>query len=145
LTTYRRSEVEEAFRHFMAVGESADWNAWADLHTEDGIWVEHHLGTFRGREEIRKGIADVMSQSPPMEFPVEWCLIDGNRLVYYPWQVFKDPEGKGRDYRFGCVSVMEYAGDGLWSFQEDLYNPREAEQVLKRWLADGGKLPGRRS
>jgi hypothetical protein len=25
----------------------------------------------------------------------------------------------------------------------EYYNPREAEQVLKRWLADGGKLPGR--
>jgi ketosteroid isomerase-like protein len=144
LTTFRRSEVEEAFRHFMAVGESADWNTWADLHTEDGIWVEHHLGTFRGREEIRKGIIEVMSQSPEMEFPVEWCLIDGNRLVYYPWQVFKAPPGRDGVYRFGCVSVMEYAGNGLWSFQEDLYNPREAEQVLKRWLADGGKLPGRR-
>ena len=45
----------------MAVGESADWNAWADLHSEDGVWVEHHLGTFRGREEIRKGIVTVMS------------------------------------------------------------------------------------
>jgi hypothetical protein len=54
------------------------------------------------------------------------------------------PPGSSDVYRFGCVSVMEYAGDGLWSFQEDLYNPREAEQVLKRWLADGGKLPGRR-
>jgi hypothetical protein len=64
--------------------------------------------------------------------------------VYYPWQVFKPPAGRDGVYRFGCVSVMEYAGDGLWSFQEDLYNPREAEQVLKRWLADGGKLPGRR-
>jgi hypothetical protein len=40
---------------------------------------------------------------------------------------------------------MEYAGDNLWSFQEDLYNPREAEVVLKRWIADGGKLPGRRA
>ena len=144
MTNFSRTEIEKAFWHFMAVGDSADWNAWADLHSEDGVWVEHHLGTFRGREEIRKGIVSVMSQSPPMEFPVEWVQIEGNRLVYYPWQVFKDPAGKGRDYRFGCVSVMEYAGDGLWSFQEDLYNPREAEQVLKRWLADGGKLPGRR-
>ena len=70
--------------------------------------------------------------------------IEGNRLVYYPWQVFVPPAGSTEVYRFGCVSVMEYAGDNLWSFQEDLYTPREAEQVLKRWLADGGKLPGRR-
>jgi len=145
LPSFSRAEIEKAFKHFMAVGESADWNAWADLHTEDGIWVEHHLGTFRGREEIRKGIVEVMAQSPLMEFPVEWCLIEGNRLVYYPWQVFVPPPGSTEVYRFGCVSVMEYAGDNLWSFQEDLYNPREAEVVLKRWIADGGKLPGRRA
>jgi SnoaL-like protein len=145
VTIFSRAEIEKAFWHFMAVGESADWNAWTDLHSEDGVWVEHHLGTFRGREEIRKGIVSVMSQSPPMEFPVEWLQIEGNRLVYYPWQVFKSPAGReGVVYRFGCVSVMEYAGDNLWSYQEDLYNPREAEQVLKRWIQDGGRLPERR-
>jgi hypothetical protein len=100
LPPFPRAEIEKAFKHFMAVGESADWNAWADLHTEDGIWVEHHLGTFRGREEIRKGIVEVMAQSPPMEFPVEWCLIEGNRLVYYPWQVFVPPAGPHDVYRF---------------------------------------------
>ena len=141
---YPRSEVEQAFHHFMSVGESADWNAWAELNTEDGIWIEHHLGIFRGREEIRKGIVEVMAQSPEMTFPVEWLQIDGNRLVYYPWQVFKAPAGSNEDFRFGCVSVMDYAGDGLWSLQEDIYNPREGEKVLKRWIAAGGKLPGRR-
>ena len=120
----------------MAVGESADWDAWADLHSEDGVWVEHHLGTFRGREEIRKGIVSVMSQSPPMEFPVEWVQIEGIGWSTTRGRCSRILPGKGTAmYRFGCVSVMEYAGDNLWSFQEDLYNPREAEQVLKRWIA----------
>jgi hypothetical protein len=105
------------------------------------VWVEHHLGTFRGREAIRQGIVAVMAQAPPMEFPVAWHVIEGERVVYYPWQVLPDPRGRGDDYRFGCVTVLEYAGDGLWSFQEDLYNPREAEQVVKRWVAAGGRIP----
>jgi hypothetical protein len=29
------------------------------------------------------------------------------------------------------------------SYQEDVYNPREAEEVMKRWVKDGGTLPGR--
>lgn len=139
--SYTRDEVEKAWRHFVTVGDSADWNAWADLHSEDGVWVEHHLGTFRGREEIRKGIVEVMSKAPAMEFPVAWHVIEGNRVVFYPWQVLPDPKRQGRDYRFGCVTILEYAGNGLWSFQEDLYNPREAEGVMKRWVADGGQLP----
>lgn len=135
-----RGEVEEAWRNFVAVGDSGDWNAWADLHSIDGRWVEHHLGTFVGREAIRKAIVDVMKPVPMMEFPVGWHVIEGSRVVYYPWQVMPDPKGRGDDYRFGCVTILEYAGDGLFSYQEDLYNPIEAQQVMKRWIAAGGKL-----
>ena len=140
MSSCSRSEMEEAWRHFIAVGDSGDWNAWADLHSQDGVWVEHHLGTFRGREEIRKGIVDVMRQAPAMEFPVAWHVVDGSRVVFYPWQVFPDPKGGDEIYRFGCVTILDYAGNGLWSYQEDLYNPREGEEVVKRWLAAGGKL-----
>ena len=138
--SHSREEVEAAWRYFVAVGDSGDWNAWADLHSEDGVWVEHAFGTIRGREEIRKVITRVMKPVPMMRFPVEWHVIEGDRVVFYPWQVFPDPQGGDASYRFGCVTILEYAGEGLWSYQEDLYNPREGEQVIKRWLADGGKL-----
>jgi len=137
---YARTEVEAAFQRFVAVGDSGDWNAWADLHTEDGIWEEHHYGTKRGREEIRATIVEVMKAVPMMEFPVAWSMIEANRVVAYIWQVFPDPAGGDAVYRFGNITVLEYAGDGLWSFQEDIYNPREAESVVQAWLAAGGKL-----
>jgi hypothetical protein len=137
---FERSEIEKAWNDFIAAGEADDWNAWADLHTEDGLWVEHHLGTFTGREAIRQAIVEVMKPVPMMTFPVAWHVIEGNRVVFYPWQVFPDPNGGSEVYRFGCVTILDYAGDGLWSYQEDLYNPREAEEVLKRWVAAGGKL-----
>ena len=116
--------------------------AWAELHSEDGEWVEHHLGTFVGREAIRQAILDVMKPVPMMTFPVEWHMIEGNRVVFYPWQVFPDPKGGNEVYRFGCVTIIDYAGNGLWSRQEDIYNPREADEVVKRWLSAGGKLAG---
>lgn len=139
---YPRSEVEDAYQKFISAGDLGDWNAWADLHTADGVWVEHHLGTFVGREAIRKAILDVMKPVPMMLFPVDWHLIEGNRVVFYPWQVFPDPTGGDEVYRFGCVTIIDYAGGGLWSRQEDLYNPREADEVVKSWIAAGGKLAG---
>ena len=87
MTEFGRGEVEAAYRNFVQVGDSGNWSAWADLHSEDGRWVEHHLGTFVGREAIRKAILDVMAPVPMMRFPVEWHVIEGNRVVYYPWQV----------------------------------------------------------
>lgn len=132
--------IESAWRHFVSVGDSGDWSAWADLHTPDCIWVEHHLGTFQGREAIRETILKVMQPVPMMDFPVEWHAIAGNRVVYYPWQVLPDPTGGDEIYRFGCVTILEYAGDGLWSRQEDLYNPTEGQAVFKRWIEAGGRL-----
>jgi uncharacterized protein (TIGR02246 family) len=137
---FDRAEVEKAFQDFVAAGDAGDWNAWADLHTPDGLWVEHHLGTFRGREAIRDAIVAVMKPVPMMEFPVAWQMIEGNRVVAYIWQVFPDPKGGEDVYRFGNITVLEYAGGGQWSFQEDVYNPREAEQVVQAWLAAGGRL-----
>ena len=140
MTVPSRQEVEEAWRHFIAIGHSADWHAWANLHSEEGLWVEHHLGCFEGREAIREAILEVMKPVPMMLFPVEWHVIEGSRVVFYPWQVFPDPKGADDLYRFGCVTILEYAGNGLWSRQEDLYNPREAQQVVERWIEAGGQL-----
>ena len=136
---FTRGEVEEAYQNFVRVGDTGDWNAWTDLHSEDCVWVEHHLGTFTGREEIREAILKVMKPVPMMVFPVEWHAIEGNRVVFYPWQVMPDPAGGNADYRFGCVTILEYAGEGLFSRQEDLYNPREADEVMKRWMKAGGR------
>src|SRR5262245_17128798 len=43
--TFSRDELEDAFRTYWrtgAVGEN--WDAWADLFTEDAEYVEHVLG-----------------------------------------------------------------------------------------------------
>lgn len=140
--TFEHDEVREAYENFLVVGESGDWNAWADLHTVDGVWVEHHLGRFEGREAIRKGITEVMAMAPTtMTFPVEWVVFDGNRVVFYPWQVLPHPTEAGEDFRFGCVTILTYAGDGQFSYQEDLYNPNEGNEVFGHWIAAGGVLP----
>lgn len=144
MTAFSRAEVKAAYDNFVRVGDSGDWDAWADLHTVDGVWVEHHLGTFRGREAIRAAINSVMGSVPrEMYFPVEWVLVDGNRVVYYPWQCMPDPKGGDDVYRFGCVTILEYAGDGQFSYQEDIYNPKEGEEMFRRWVKAGGTMPGR--
>ncbi len=146
MSTFSRAEVETAFHQFIALGdqcaESRDWAPWADVHTEDGLWVEHHLGTHRGREAIRETIIEVMKPVPMMYFPVEWFIIDGNRVASYIWQQMPDPKGGDDTYRFGCITVLDYAGNGLWSLQEDVYNPNEANEMMKAWMAAGGKLVG---
>ncbi len=143
---FDRAEVDAAFHDFIAMGdrcaETGDWNPWADIHSEDGVWLEHHLGEQRGRDDIRRVICEVMKPVPMMYFPLEWYMIDGNRVSSYIWQQMPDPRGGDEIYRFSNVTILEYAGDGLWSFQEDIYNPNDATEMMKKWAAAGGKLAG---
>ena len=71
----------------------------------------------------------VMAPVPMMQFPVEWHVIQGNKVVFYPWQVFPDPSGGDEIYRFGCVTIYEYCGEGLFSRQEDVYTPSRAKKL----------------
>jgi hypothetical protein len=137
---FPRDEIMAAYEGIVAAGAAGDWDRWADLHTVDGIWNEHNYGVIEGREAIRSKIVELMAAVPMMTFPVEWVVIEGNRVVYYPWQVLPDPAGGDEVYRFGCVTILEYAGDGQFSYQEDMYNPRDGEEVFGRWLAAGGQL-----
>ena len=33
-------------------GRTGDWRPWAEMFTEDAQYIEHHYGTFDGREAI---------------------------------------------------------------------------------------------
>lgn len=136
MTTFDRAEVEREFHKYVERGKANDWSAWADQFTEDARYIEHEMGTFRGREQIREWITATMSSVSGMSFPVDWYVIDGNRVIMYCWNVFEPLEGMTGDYRFPVVTILEYAGNGLWSLEEDIYNGKEAEQVLARFLED---------
>ena len=55
-------------------------------------------------------------------------------------QQLPDPDGGDEGYRFGCITIIEYAGNNQWSYQEDIYNPEEGKQMIQGWLAAGGKM-----
>ena len=65
---WSRAELEEAFERYqraaLEAGVSGDWNAWADLFTEDATYVEHLYGIMGGREAIRRWITKTTSTTP---------------------------------------------------------------------------------
>jgi len=52
------------------------------------------------------------------------------------------PSGQGDEFKFKTVSVLHYAGDGLWSYEEDIYNAKEAERVVTDYLEALAALEG---
>jgi ketosteroid isomerase-like protein len=142
---FDREEIEREFTRYRERGSIAvatgDWDQWADQFTDDARYLEHHYGRFDGQQEIRDWINGVMQPFPTMEFPVTWYSIDGNRISALIPNVLPDPAGGDRTYGFDVNVILHYAGDGRWSYEEDVYNPKEAERVIGQWLGAGGKIP----
>jgi hypothetical protein len=77
---FTRAEIEQAVQNYTTVVEgcsaSGDWRPFADLFTEDVVYIEHHYGVFHGREAVRDWIVAVMAPFPHMRFPSGWTAYD---------------------------------------------------------------------
>jgi hypothetical protein len=141
-------ELKEAFEGYDQVrircSETGDWSQFADLFVEDAHYIEHAYGEMQGREAIREWIAKVMAPFPHMQFPQNWVVFDEknsavvfevDNLLPHP----TDPDHSG--FGFASWTRLVYGGEGLWSSEEDVYNPaRDAGRVIKAWRAAGGKF-----
>jgi hypothetical protein len=145
---WTRDELEDAFAEYrrtaLHAGTTGDWDAWADLFTEDATYVEHHYGTMGGREAIRRWITETMGTFPGdamPHYPVEWYLIDEERgwVVCQIWNRMADP-GDGSVHQAYNFTLLKYAGGGRWSYEEDIYNPASFADMVKGWLETKRRL-----
>lgn len=149
---FSRSDLEEAFTAYQQRGRDAaaahDWNPWADQFTEDATYVEHLYGSFEGREAIRSWITRTMTTFPGVRmpiFPVEWHIIDEARgwIVCQIANRMEDP-GDGSIHEASNLTILHYAGDDKWSYEEDVYNPAHFMTMIQGWCRRAeelGKLP----
>ena len=138
---FSRRELEVAFAAFEANVDSAaqaqDWDVWVRHYTPDVEYVEHVMGTMHGRDEVREWIRRTMSAFPGnrmVAFPSLWSVIDEptGRVIMQLDNPMSDP-GDGSVIGATNISIITYAGDGLWCRQEDVYNPLRFVQAGLRW------------
>jgi hypothetical protein len=148
---FGREELERAFRHYWrtgAVGE--DWDGFADCFSEDALYVEHVLGTLRGREAVRAWIKPIMERFPELYTAYEWHTLDDARdsIVVYMQNRRDHPSGRGA-IDFPGITILHYAGEGLFDREEDFWSvpgAREAVRVYKAACAEHDPdHPGRRT
>lgn len=139
---WSREELEEEFDKYQARALRAatlgDWREWADQFTEDATYVEHFFGTFGGREAIYNWIQATMRRSPNNEmtsFPVDWYVIDEERgwIICRVLNRMADP-GDGSVHQEANITILKYAGEGMWKYEEDVYNPASFAAMIEGYL-----------
>lgn len=145
-----REELERAFARYCEVREQAiasgDWRPWGALFTEDAPYVEHAYGEFHGRRAITEWIVGVMAPFPSMTFPNDWVVFDPEQgcVVFQCQNRLPHPtDPGGPPFQFPTWTRLDYAGDGLWRREEDVYNPRRAAETIQAWIRAGGRLAAR--
>ena len=139
---WSRQELEDAFDHYqkmaLQAGTSGDWRCWADVFTEDATYVEHLFGTFGGREAIYNWIQKTMEEPINQDmryFPIDWYTIDEEKgmVIAKVWNRMIDP-GDGSIHQEHNITILRYAGNMKWSYEEDAYNPAHFATMIKGWM-----------
>jgi hypothetical protein len=142
MTLFTRDEMEREFEAYQErgriAGESGDWSPWADQFTEDAVYIEHLYGRFEGREAIRTWITETMTPFPNNQFtyfPIEWAVFDEERgWIVCEVQNRLNDLGDGKIFQASNFTRLVYAGDGMWSYEEDVYNPESMAVCVKAWM-----------
>jgi hypothetical protein len=146
--TFSRGELADAFAQFEATvagaAETRNWDPWVEQYTEDVVYVEHAAGTMRGREQVRPWIWKTMETFPGSymtSFPSLWKVYDEatGRVLCELDNPMRDP-GDGVIISATNISIVTYAGDGLWCRQEDVYNPLRFVSAAMKWCKKAKEL-----
>ena len=137
MPAYPRDEIEAAFVHYWRCGAIAeDWDAWVECFTDDVLYVEHILGTMHGREAVRAWIKPIMAQFGEIYSAYEWHMTDPatGRICLYIQNRRDHPSGTGT-IDFPGVTILQYAGDGRFSLEEDFWSMPQAQQATEAYAA----------
>lgn len=136
-------ELHAAYENFKQVSDacaaSADYNAFADLFTEDCVYIEHVFGEMHGREAVREWIVPLMKMpinAEMVRYTHDWVYFDeeNGRIVFCARTHMSDP-GDGSALTATNWTRIDYAGDGHFSREEDIYNPATFGTTLEEWQA----------
>jgi len=139
----RRDEVQAAVDAYVRVRDQIDkgekdWWDLADLFTDDAVYIDPAWGRVQGVEEIRTFMKESMAGLDDWTFPIEFCAIEGDDVVIKWTQFTPGTRADGTPCQQSGISRLIYAGDGKFSYEEDLLN---MTHVLEDLAAAGWTPP----
>lgn len=133
LATY---EAYVAQRTKILAGD-APWNTLGDFFTDDAVFIDPAWGRVEGIDALRTFFDESMAGLDAWEYPEQWTMVDGDRVVAMFDQTIHGTDGT--TYKQAGISVLYYAGGGKFSYEMDLMNMAHINADLKsaEWAPAG--------
>ena len=132
----REAEVLEAFKAIWVTGSThEDWEGWVEHLTPDVLYVERVFGTMHGRDEVRRWITELMAVRSDVHAVLNWFIVSGDRVVFDMWNRYHHPDPSQPPIDFAGLTVLEYGGGGLFSYEEDYWDQAGAKRAYREWSA----------
>ena len=134
-------EARETYERYVAVRDEIDagkkpWAVLADFFTEDAAYIDPAWGRVEGREAIRAFFERSMAglTGHGWSTPENWIMIDGPRVVSQ-WDQVLGRRPDGSPWFVPGLSILYYAGDGLFCYSHDMLNMSHVVETMKamRW------------
>jgi hypothetical protein len=133
-------EMEQAFQlhasTVTAAAGSGDWEPFVQLFVPDATYIDPMAGTMRGHEQIRPWVMATLGTFPgsAMGYPEVWHLVDveHGRIVCELRNMLRDP-GDGSVFEENNISMLDYAGDGRFRCERDVYDSAAMIRIIEAW------------
>ena len=130
-------EARDAYARFVHARDEAEaqrltWDRLADFYTEDGVTIDPVWGRIEGRETIRRYCVESMAGLTEYGWwsRENWTMYEGHRVVSQ-WDQVVGTRADGSDAAVPCLSVLYYAGAGLFCYEYQMVNVAQIGAALR--------------
>ena len=130
-------EALDTYDRFVARRDEIDvgklpWSALADFFTEDAAYIDPAWGRIDGRAAIAEFFTKSMAGLTGYGWstPENWTMAQGHRLVSQ-WDQVMGEQADGTPFRVPGLSILYYAGDGLFCYSHDMLNMTHVGQTMR--------------
>ena len=126
LATYKKMV---AMRGQIEAGD-LPWSSLAAHFTDNAVYIDSAWGRVEGLPAIKRFMVDSMVGLDDWRFPEEWSVAIGDRVVSMWWNQLPGRRTDGSLYRVAGLSVLQYAGDGKFDYEYDVFNMQQVLEVI---------------
>ena len=121
------TDIESTVDAYVAVRDQieAGERTWTDLtqfFTDDIVYIDPAWGRVEGLDNVREFMIESMIGLEDWKFPIEVAMTKGDLAIVKWTQISPGQRADGSVFEQSGVSTMVYAGDGKFSYEEDVLN-----------------------